>query len=206
MGVFVGLDVSLALVSVCVVDEQGTVLWQGKVDGTPEAVLTALAPWRDSLDRVALEAGPTSEWIGGRLVEEGVPAVCLETRHVKAALAAMTVKTDRNDARGLAQIARTGWYKAVHLKSPSSQRQRTLATARKFMVRSTAATERTIRGLLRPFGIKVGAVTRRRFGNHVCQSALKSGSVAHFVVLEGCRARFGQSFEEVADDILLRPT
>jgi transposase len=82
---------------------------------------------------------------------------------VKAALAAMTVKTDRNDARGLAQIVRTGWFRPVHIKSAASQRHRTLATARKFLVRSMTATEQAIRGLLRPFGLKVGAVTRRRF-------------------------------------------
>lgn len=164
MRIFVGLDVSLASVSVCVVEESGEILWQGKADGTPESVLAALEPWRASLERVGLEAGPTSEWIGGCLLQAGVPTVCLETRHVKAALAAMTVKTDRNDARGLAQIVRTGWFKAVHLKSPASQRHRTLVTARKFLVRSMTATEQAIRGLLRPFGMMVGAVTRPRFG------------------------------------------
>ena len=83
MRIFVGLDVSLASVSVCVVEESGEILWQGKADGTPESVLAALEPWRASLERVGLEAGPTSEWIGGCLLEAGVPTVCLETRHVR---------------------------------------------------------------------------------------------------------------------------
>ena len=167
MSVFAGLDVSLAAVAICIVDEQGRVGWQGKVDGTPDAVIAALEPWKGDLVRAGLEAGPSSEWIGGRLIEAGFPTVCLETRHVKAALAAMTVKTDRNDARGLAQIVRTGWFRPVHIKSAASQRHRTLATARKFLVRSMTATEQAIRGLLRPFGLKVGAVTRRRFSARI---------------------------------------
>ncbi|ESY42300.1 MULTISPECIES: hypothetical protein [unclassified Mesorhizobium] len=79
-------------------------LWQGKV----LAVTAALQRWRNDLVRVGLEAGATSEWIGGHLVDEGFPVVCLESRYVKAALGAMTVKTGRNDAQGIAQIVRTG--------------------------------------------------------------------------------------------------
>jgi hypothetical protein len=125
MSVFVGLDVSLATVAICIVDEQGRVVWQGITDSTPDAVIAALESWKADLVRVGLEAGPSSEWIGGRLIEASFPAVCLETRHVKAALAAMTIKTDRNDARGLAQIVRTGWFRPVHIKSAASQRHRT---------------------------------------------------------------------------------
>jgi transposase len=108
-------------VAICVVDETGDMLWQGKVLGEPEAVTSTLRRWRDNLIRVGLEAGATSEWIGGHLVDEGFPVVCLESRHVKAALSAMTVKTDRNDAQGIAQIVRTGWFKSVHIKSASGQ-------------------------------------------------------------------------------------
>jgi transposase len=167
MGLFVGLDVSLETVSICVVDADGLVVWETRVAGEPEAVLDALRTRIDHVSRIGLEAGPTSEWIAGRLLQAGLPVVCLETRHVKAALSAMTVKTDRNDARGLAQIVRSGWFKAVHLKSAGSQRLRTLAAARKVMVRTVTANEQAVRGLLRPFGLKVGAVTRRRFGDRV---------------------------------------
>ena len=95
MGVYAGLDVSLDAVAICVVGETGEMLWQGKVLGDPEAVRGALDRWLDDLARVGLEAGATSEWIGGHLVDEGFPVVCLESRHVKAALSVMTV------ARGL---------------------------------------------------------------------------------------------------------
>lgn len=169
MGFTAGLDVSLESISICIVDEAGSCIWEGQVAGEPEAALAALRAWADSLSQIGLEAGPTSEWIAARLLEAGLPVVCLETRHVKAALSAMTVKTDRNDARGIAQIVRSGWFKAVHLKSAKGQRLRTLAAARKVMVRAVTANEQAIRGLLRPFGLKVGPVTRPRFGDRVRQ-------------------------------------
>lgn len=120
MGLSVGLDVSLESVSICIVDDAGSIVWEARVAGEPEAVLRALRSRADDISQIGLEAGPTSEWIAGRLLEAGLPVVCLETLHVKAALSAMTVKTDRNDARGLAQIVRSGWFKAVHLKSAGS--------------------------------------------------------------------------------------
>lgn len=169
MDVYVGLDVSLDAVAICVIGEAGEILWQGKVLGDPDAVMAALHRWRDDLVRVGLEAGSTSEWIGGHLVDKGFPVVCLESRHVKAALSAMTVKTDRNDAQGLAQIVRTGWFKAVHLKSAAGQRLRTLAAARKAAVRAVTANEQVIRGLLRPLGLKIGTVTRVRLEARVRQ-------------------------------------
>ncbi|RWI83843.1 MAG: hypothetical protein EOR33_32075 [Mesorhizobium sp.] len=99
MGIYAGLDVSIEAVAICVVCETGEVLWQGEVLGEPESVTGALRQWRDDLVLVGLEADATSEWIAGHLVDGGFPVVCLESRHVKAALSAMTVKTDRNDAR-----------------------------------------------------------------------------------------------------------
>ena len=100
MNYFAGLDVSLETVAICIIDEAGVVLWRGQVEGHPMAVLDALRDWAPDLHRVVLEAGTTSEWIGGHLVDAGLPAVCLETRHVKSALGAMTVKTDRSAPRG----------------------------------------------------------------------------------------------------------
>jgi transposase len=101
-----------------------------------------------------------SEWLTASLIRLGLPAISLEGRQVKAALSALPVKTDRNDARGIAQVVRTGWYKAVHVKSIGSQQARMLAAARKHLVRSISAAEQVIRGLLRPFGLRVGIVSR----------------------------------------------
>jgi transposase len=165
--VYVGLDVSLKAVAVCVVDGAGAILRESTVSADAPSICFFLEPWRDRIVRVGLEAGPMSEWITATLVRLGLPAISLEARHVKAALSAMPVKTDRNDARGIAQVVRTGWYKPVHVKSLASQQARTLAAARKHLVRSIAAGEQVIRGLLRPFGVRVGVVSKAGFAARV---------------------------------------
>jgi transposase len=103
MGYFAGLDVSLEMTSVCLINAAGKVVSEGKVPSEPAEVVRPLADLGRDVERVGLEAGPLSEWIAGGLLEAGVPAVCMEARQVKAALSAMTVKTDRHDARGIAQ-------------------------------------------------------------------------------------------------------
>ncbi len=153
---YAGLDVCLASVSICIVDEAGSIIREAVVAAEPEDIVVYLDSIGAPLARVGLEAGSTSEWLVAALLAAGLPAICLESRQVKAALSAMPVKTDRNDARGLAQVVRTGWYKAVHVKSVDSQHARTLIAARKHLVKGLSATEQAIRGLLRPFGLKVG--------------------------------------------------
>lgn len=164
---YVGLDISLSSASVCVVDQEGAVLCEGMVAAEIADIARFLHALPSRPVRVGLEAGPLSEWITAGLSELGFTALSLESRQVKAALSAMPVKTDRNDARGIAQVVRTGWFKAVHVKSIDSQHARTLVAARKHLVRSVAATEQVIRGLLRPFGLKVGPTTKRSFAGRV---------------------------------------
>lgn len=165
--IYVGLDVSLNSVAVCAVDETGKLIREGTTLADAPSIVQYLEPCAGQIERVGLEAGPTSEWLTAILIELGLPAVSLEARLVKAALSAMPVKTDRNDARGIAQVVRTGWFKPVHVKSISSQRARTLAAARKHIIRSIAAAEQVIRGLLRPLGLKVGVVSRTLFATRV---------------------------------------
>jgi transposase len=120
MDYYAGIDVSLELSSVCILDASGQIAREAKVASEPEALATFLANLNLPLTRVGLEAGPLSQWLHAGLVQAGFEVVLLETRHVKAALSAMIVKTDRRDARGIAQLLRMGWFRPVHCKSPPS--------------------------------------------------------------------------------------
>jgi transposase len=112
-----------------------------------------------------------SQWLHAGLVSAGFDAVLLETRHVKAALSAMTVKTDRRDARGIAQLLRMGWYRPVHVKTLPAQEVRAMLVARKQLLGKLVDVELSIRGLLRNFGLKVGKVTRKEFEGRVRELA-----------------------------------
>ena len=158
-----GIDVSLESSSLCVVDATGRIVREAKVASEPEALVHFLSCQDLEIVRVGLEAGPLSQWLHAGLVAAGFETVLLETRHVKAALSAMTVKTDRRDARGIAQLLRLGWYRPVHAKSASAQEVRALLTARKLIQGKLLDVESGIRGVLRGFGLKVGPISRGRF-------------------------------------------
>jgi len=160
---YAGVDVSLELSSVCVVDAQGKIVKETKVSSEPEALVSFFKGLGFPMKRIGLEAGPLSQWLHAGLAQAGFEAVLLETRHVKAALSAMTVKTDRKDARGIAQLLRMGWFRAVHAKSIGSQEVRALLVARKQLLGRLIDVELSIRGILRGFGLKVGPVTRKGF-------------------------------------------
>jgi predicted NBD/HSP70 family sugar kinase len=162
MEFYVGLDVSLEATSVCVVNGEGTVVREAKLPSDPDAIELFLAEWGVRLKRVGLEAFSFSAWLFAALDEKGLPVVCVETRHAKAAMSAMLNKTDRNDARGLAQMMRAGWFRAVHVKSREAQALRMLLAGRKAMLGQAIDLENMIRGLLRPFGLKVGQVAEER--------------------------------------------
>jgi transposase len=101
------------------------------------------------------------------LIDAGFETTLMETRHVKAALSAMTVKTDRRDARGMAHLIRMGWFRPVHAKSPGSQELRALLVARKQLQHKLIDIELSIRGILRGFGLKVGHVTTKTFEERI---------------------------------------
>jgi transposase len=144
--------VSLEQSSVCVVDAGGRIVREAKVASAPEALVQFLKGLALPLVRVGLEAGPLSQWLYAGLAAAGFEAVLLETRHVKAALLAMVVKTGRKDARGIAQLLRMGWFRPVHCKSPPAQEIRALLVARKQLQAKTQDVELSLRGLLRGFG------------------------------------------------------
>lgn len=167
MTYFAGLDVGLEETAICIIDSNGRIVRELRACSEPEALVRALRALDVRYGRVGLEACPLSSWLFEGLAAAGLPVVCLEVRHLRAALAAMTHKTDRNDARGIAQVLRTGWFKAVHVKTAWSQERRTLLTARKRMLEQAFDVENTIRGLLKGHGLKVGRVTRTTFAPRV---------------------------------------
>ena len=128
-----GLDVSVKETSVCIVDETGAICREMKVVSHPDDLARVLQDPAWQLDRVGLEAGPMSQWLFSGLAEAGLPAICIETRHAKAFLKAQVNKTDRNDARGIAQMMRVNLFRPVHVKTLTSQQRRALLTARKLL-------------------------------------------------------------------------
>ena len=153
---YVGLDVSQEQTSVCVVDGDGKTLWQGKCASTPEAIAATIRTRAPGAVRIGLESGPLSAWHWHELRKLGLPVVCLDARHAKAALALQLNKSDRNDARGLAQIVRTGWYREVAVKGVDSHLVRALLTSRAQLVRMRVDLANQIRGVLKPFGLIAG--------------------------------------------------
>jgi transposase len=136
---------------------------EAKVPSEPEALVRFFGQLGVIVTRIGLEAGPLSQWLHAGLRRAGFETVLLETRQVKAALSAMVVKTDRKDARGIAQLLRMGWFRPVHCKSPPAQEVRALLVGRKLLQGKQLDVELSIRGILRGFGLKVGVVSKGRF-------------------------------------------
>ncbi|MCP3733048.1 IS110 family transposase [Sphingomonas sp. MG17] len=160
MAHFVGLDVSVKETSVCVVDDTGKVLCERKVPTEPDDIAVLLTSIGGDYVRIGIEAGPLSQWLMSDLTGAGLPMVCVETRHMKALLKAQQInKSDRNDARGIAQMMRVGLFKPVHVKTLAAQEQRMLLTSRRLIQRKLLDIECDMRGTLRNFGLKVGTVS-----------------------------------------------
>src|SRR6185369_5330961 len=164
---FAGIDVSLKDSSICVVDAAGRIVREAKVASEPEALVAWFRGLGLKVTRIGLEAGPLSQWLHAGLSEAGLETVLLETRHVQAALSAMVVKTDRKDARGIAQLLRMGWFRPVHRKSADAQEVRALLVGRKLLQSKLRDVELSIRGILRGFGLKVGEISKGRFAARI---------------------------------------
>jgi transposase len=164
---YAGIDVSLEYSSVCVVDASGTIVRETKVASEPEALIAWFASLGLGLARIGLEAGPLSQWLYAAMRQAGLSVELLETRHVRDAFKAMPVKSDRNDARGIAQLMRLGWFRPVHCKSLAAQEVRAVLTARKLVQSKLRDIENSVRGILRGFGLKVGNTTPRRFAARI---------------------------------------
>lgn len=171
MEMYIGLDVSLASTAICVVSAQGTIIKETTATSEPEQLIEVLQALPGSVVAVGLEAGPLSQWLHRHLTEAGFGAVLMETRHVKGALKAMPIKTDRRDAEGIARLLQMGWFRPVHRKSMSAQEMRALLSARKAIQQAAINLELSIRGVLRNFGLKMGRVAKGRFEERVQELA-----------------------------------
>ncbi len=162
---YAALDVSQEMTSVCLVDETGRVISEAKLPTCPDAIAAWLGKRAVDLTRVGLETGPMAVWLWNELHARGLPVICIDARHAHAALKVRPNKTDRNDAAGLAQIVRTGWFRQVQIKTRASYEVRSLLTARVALVQIRVKLENEVRGLLRTFGVlfgkAVGGFSRR---------------------------------------------
>jgi transposase len=163
MNHYAGIDVSLECSSVCVVDASGRIVREAKVASEPAALIAWFGSLGFDLERIGLEAGPLSQWLYAEMQKAGLAVELLETRHVRNAFKTMPVKTDRKDARGIAELMRLGWFRPVHCKSMEAQETRAVLTARKLVQTKLHDVELSLRGILRGFGLKVGRTTPKQF-------------------------------------------
>jgi transposase len=164
---YAGIDVSLKEASVCVVDASGKVLREGKVASEPAALIAWFGEVKLNLVRIGIEAGPLSQWLFAAMKDAGLAVELLETRHVRNAFKTMTVKTDRKDARGIAELMRVGWFRPVHCKSVNAQETRVVLNTRSLVQSKLKDVEASLRGMLRNFGLKVGRTTPMRFAGRI---------------------------------------
>jgi len=153
---YVGLDVSLKLTSICVVNETGSIVREGVVDSDPEAIAAFVRSNAPSVVRVGLETGPTATWLWTEFKRLDLPIVCIDARHAKAVLKMQINKSDRNDAAGIARIMQTGWFKEVRVKDLDSHAVRALLASRALLVKIKRDLENQIRGLLKNLGLVIG--------------------------------------------------
>ena len=159
MTIYAGLDVSDKSTHICLVDEAGAIAWRGECATDPEVLSRSLEKRCPDVARVVLETGPLSAFLYHGLVERGVPVICICARHAKGVLSTRVNKSDPHDAEGLAQLARTGWFKAVHIKDGATHLDRAHLKVREQLVKAQGAMKNQLRGLLKLFGLRLGSVT-----------------------------------------------
>jgi transposase len=210
VGYFAGLDVSLEETAICIVDDAGRIVREARVASEPDVLVAFFAACGMRMERVGLEACSLTAWLHAGLTEAGIPAICIEARQAKAAMGAMPNKTDRNDARGIAQIMRTGWYRAVHVKHPTCRTWRALLTARRMVLNKRRDVENGLRALLREVGLKVGTPSRRDFPTRVRELATDDPVLASLVepllsIIAVMTEEANQLTKRVLDEVRVEP-
>ena len=183
MEYFVGLDVSLRSCALCIIDGKGTILLERELPCEVKDIAECLAGFPHPIERVGFEAGTMSQHLFFGLTGEGFEVVCMEARQVNAALSAMRNKTDKNDARGIAQVLRTGWFSPVHMKSRESHGVRALLSTRKALLKKTMDLANEVRGLLKIFGIRLPKTVKHGSFDGVVRPMIEMDDVlAHALV------------------------
>jgi transposase len=178
---YAGLDVSLEETAICVIDASGRIVREMRAASEPEALIAALQALGVPLERIGIEACSLTAWLHDELCAAGLPAVCIETRQANATMRTMPNKTDRNDARALAQIMRTGWFRQVHVKSRQARLWRSLLVARRTVLNEMRTIENVVRAVLREAGLKLGTPGRAAFAGRVRELAHDNAHVTAIV-------------------------
>jgi transposase len=211
VGYFAGLDVSLEETAICIVDDAGVIVREARAASEPEALIAFFEASGMAMERVGLKACSLTAWLHQAFTEAGIVAICIEARQAKAAMGAMPNKTDRNDARGIAQIMRTGWYRAVHVKAPSCRTWRALLTARRMVLNKRRDVENGVRALLREAGLKVGTPSRKNFATRVRELVADDPVLAVLAesllsVIDVMTREVDRLTKRVLDEVRIEPT
>lgn len=164
---YVGLDVSQKETAMCVIDDAGRIVFEGKARSEPGALARLIAKRAPHAVRIGFETGAMASWLWHELKRIDLPVVCIDARHAHAALSVRINKSDPNDARGLAELMRMGWYREVQVKSEESQLVRSLLVARARLVRIRRDLENQIRSLLKENGLLFPRAVGRQFRDRV---------------------------------------
>src|SRR5262250_1884226 len=166
---YVGLDVSLKLTAICIVDRTGKIAREGVVASDPDAIAAFIKSHAPHGVRVGLETGATSTWLWTELNNLGLPVICIDARHAKAALKMQINKSDRNDAIGIARIMQCGWYKEVRVKDLDSHAIKAVLLSRALLVKIKRDIENQIRGLLKNLGLIIGQAKMNLFATRAAE-------------------------------------
>lgn len=197
MKYYAGLDVSMKETSICIVDEAGKIFYETCVSSEPAQITEKLKKTNFPLEKVALESGSISHWLTTQLIAQGIPAICVDARHISAILSVSVNKTDKNDARGIANAVRCGLYREVILKPQENVDIEVLLTARKGLVKQRTSLKNTIRGLLKSYGIRLGLIT----GNKKFLASVRQAIGCHSLLIQLSIETLLETFEIVETQI-----
>ncbi|MGJ8531698.1 MAG: IS110 family transposase [Alphaproteobacteria bacterium] len=199
MEYYVGLDVSLRSCALCIIDSKGKVHLERELDCEVDAIALCLREFEHAIERIGFEAGALSQHLFFGLQAEGFEVVCMEARQVNAAISAMRNKTDKTDAKGIAQILRTGWFSPVHMKSRKAHGTRALLSTRKALLKKTMDLANEVRGLLKIFGIRLPRTVKHGSFDGLVRPIIEMDNVlAHAIIpLLDARLALFQSYLEL---------